>query len=520
MSLSEDAVLHLFEEWLGGDLYSVRHRERYGALHRKYCGSRPGVADGSAHQLAGLTAAVDGWAAGHLTDYLPYETAPPPKAVALPESRDPFTGLRRGHYAAPLSVNESGEDALRQIPGIGAASARAIVAARQAGGSFGALEELVERGCLSRESLELSRGYLTASEARVPTARLTRATADFGTYVRVRHAVQGRRDRTELHDLAIDELERAVDCLVADSYWPQHRRPRDPAAHSVGEGVARYESMSAATERLTAAVLDSGAYLQLAKRIFAAARVHIWVQAPSLSMLHVKSLRPVLEALADATQRTVDVRLLFDGNYAPGPFEADDVAYLRARGVACRPYPLAARMHSRVIVVDGEHVVCGSHSWSATSMFHSEECSVYVRSQRLARQQHERFASLWSAAAPEGRFTLGIFRLWSRSTHDKLSRAGVTDPRQIQGLREVQGMDHEELSILQREVRLVIEERIPLAIAHFLAKGGIESLGSVAAEQAAGIAEVLSSRVERREGSDHAPVAAFLGTYWRRGAVG
>jgi hypothetical protein len=219
-----------------------------------------------------------------------------------------------------------------------------------------------------------------------------------------------------------------------------------------------------------------------------------------------------LTTLAEAVHRGVDVRVLFDERYAPGPVESDDVAYLRARNVACRAYPLVARMHSRVIVVDGEHVICGSHGWSPTSMYHSDELSFYVRSSTLAGQQASRFESLWSAAEPDGRFDLGFFRLWPEDTREKLLRAGIRDPRRLCAVEAVSGLAPAELQLLQREVRLVVDQRLPLSVARRLARLGVDDAAAVANLEVGGTdADPIGGA--GIDGSDLAPLRPFLDRY-------
>src|SRR5262249_1670265 len=125
------------------------------------------------------------------------------------------------------------------------------------------------------------------------------------------------------------------------------------------------------------------------------------------------------------------------------------------------------------------------------------------------------FQLLWQAAAPDRQFELSLFRLWSEATHKKLLHAGVTDPQQIISVDAVEGLEPEELSGLRREVRFVIENRLPVPVAHRLAKSGVEDLGSIANEDASTINEIMASRAMIVETSDLAPLGPFLSSYFR-----
>lgn len=516
MEAPERNIPSAFEAWLGKEVYRERHAHRYVAAYRAFPGARRDVRQDGEVAWEKFLATLDAWAARQMPGLSQRREEQPILLLPLPESRDPMTGLRRGHRAQPVSVNSAPEETLRQVPGIGASCARQIAKERAYRGPFEALEHLVARGCMSPEALQLSRPYLTVSEDRPVFDASMERKINFATYVRLRHALDGNSHDRDMGHMALAELEKAMEALSRNTYWETSRSLRDPAVLSIDDGHAQYKKIRDAREDLLAAMLDSEAHRKLLTRIFSRATDRIWVQAPSLGVLHVGALRPLLMALSDAAARNIDVRVLFDENYAPGPIESDDIAYLAARHVACRAYPLAARMHSRVIIADRDHVICGSHSWSARSMFHSEELGVYVRSSRLAEQQAQRFQLLWQAAAPERRFELSLFRFWPDATHAKLSAAGVKDPRQIASADAVEGLPPEELSALRREVRLVTEKRLPISIAHRLAKAGIEDLQSIADLDASKLEETVGSRPGDPESSDLTPLTSFFSGYLRK----
>src|SRR5262249_16170613 len=135
-----------------------------------------------------FVATVDAWAAGQMSAFAPRKVSLKAVLLPLPEGRDSFTGLRRGRRSPPVCVNPARDDALRQVPGVGASSARRIVADRASHGPFETQEQIVERRCLSAQALELRRRYLTVSGAP-ELDESTERTPDFAAYVRLRHAL-------------------------------------------------------------------------------------------------------------------------------------------------------------------------------------------------------------------------------------------------------------------------------------------------------------------------------------------
>lgn len=384
-------LLTALRNWLSQDLFGEEYGERYLIAWRQ--ASRR-------FDVAAATRALDAWGARQLASLVQPVRVDAPHLLPLPEARDPITGFRRGHRAAPLSVNTAPEEMLRQIPGIGASSARKIVASRAGEGPFQSLEQLVERDCLSASGLELGRGYLATSHAPASGLLRTRV-ADFATYVRVLHALRGT-EGGDLAHLTVEEFERGWHEIHANHYWPSSRTLRDSAAASLEAAVLWIEKFRAGHQAGPVATLDSSRYFKLLQRLCPRATARIWIQAPSLNVLHLPTLRPLLQMLATAVTGKVDVRVLYDGGYTPAAIESDDIAYLRARGVSCRSHTSVARMHSRVVLVDQAHVICGSHSWSATSAYHSEELAIYACSEPLAERQAQRFEGLWRAAGSGG----------------------------------------------------------------------------------------------------------------------
>jgi hypothetical protein len=513
MENADEHITSRFQAWLGHEIFSAEHSARYVALYRKFSGPLQGGSEPTSEiHWNTFIATVDAWAAGQLSAFASRNVSLTAVLLPLPEGRDSFTGLRRGRRTPPVSVNTAREDALRQVPGIGASSARKIVADRASHGPFDTLEQIVERRCMSMQALALGRRYLTVS--RAPELDKSTVTPDFAAYVRLRQALKRPRSGLDLAQAGMVALESAVNSGGATSYWKGARIPADPLGLVFEEGRARHENLMNSRENLLAAPLDSSGYVKLLKRIIPKAISSIRIQTPSLGILHVEALRPLLAMLAGAVERKLDVRILYDERYAPSATESDDVAYLRARNVPCRAYPLAVRMHSRTIVIDHEHVICGSHSWSPTSIYHSEELSFYVRSSRLAGQQIERFDTLWRAAEPDQRFVLDFFRLWSDETHENLRNAGIGDSRQLCSLGELKGWTKEELQLLQREVRLVTDNRLPLSVARCLAKAGVADVSAMADVDTRKVNIVLGGPASTIEGSDLAPLGAYLDRYF------
>jgi len=371
-----ESTLANMASWIGDGLFDRSLGKHYLKAVQDADGPR---------DVAEVTTAVENWARRELDQVIPQ---PSGKWVLLaqPKTRDPVTGLRFGHLLQPLDVNKAPEEHLRQVPGIGAATARRIVASRSEAGPFVDLRDLVEWQCCSAESLALARPYLSLAEAH---AVRSGKKSSFERLVRIRHALD-QSDEVDLESFALETFKSALQSLHPERYWPVGHALRKPIAKAAENGAQRLREWQNEPLPAEVAALDSQQYLRLVQRLFDKAGERILVQIPFSNLLHHHALKGMLDALVAAARRKVDVRLLHE------PCDFDDFAYLDAQGVKCRAGKAEGRIHSRVVLVDQEYIICGSNSWSATSAYHSEEIAIFARSRELAILQVNRFEKLWA----------------------------------------------------------------------------------------------------------------------------
>lgn len=111
-------------------------------------------------------------------------------------------------------------------------------------------------------------------------------------------------------------------------------------------------------------------------------------------------------AFAEARWRGVSTRVILpalpigaldvDGNH---PF----AAFLHNRGVVVRRYVrMPKSLHTKMIIVDDELLIVGSHNWTATSFNSNRELSIAVRSRDVAESCARVFEEYWSVARDFG----------------------------------------------------------------------------------------------------------------------
>ena len=104
-------------------------------------------------------------------------------------------------------------------------------------------------------------------------------------------------------------------------------------------------------------------------------------------------------ALIDAKKRGIAVRVIL------GSVEGEDITGLitifKANEIEPRDAtPLYKTMHSKIMIVDGEIVLIGSHNWSQSAMFSNREVSIIISDPQIALQLEEIFNSDWSRSSP------------------------------------------------------------------------------------------------------------------------
>ena len=155
-------------------------------------------------------------------------------------------------------------------------------------------------------------------------------------------------------------------------------------------------------------LLRDGEFASFLRQILVAARTSICAtQFVTDLRPHKDRDREILllgHALAEARWRGVATRVILaelpltdlgvDGNY---PF----AAFLNHRDVEVRRFPssrVQKPLHTKMIVVDREWLVVGSHNWTPMSFQANRELSIAVHSHDLAEQCSLLFEDYWSFA--------------------------------------------------------------------------------------------------------------------------
>ena len=102
----------------------------------------------------------------------------------------------------------------------------------------------------------------------------------------------------------------------------------------------------------------------------------------------------LLSILADTASRGVDVRVLVDEETRDS--YPQTIEFLKEHGIGVRlDKSSGITTHAKVVIVDGEFVVIGSHNWTESALRYNHEVSALIRSGKAAEELTNYFERLW-----------------------------------------------------------------------------------------------------------------------------
>lgn len=109
---------------------------------------------------------------------------------------------------------------------------------------------------------------------------------------------------------------------------------------------------------------------------------------------------PLVEEIIKAKNSGIDVKVILDKD-EEGDVYGSRVAnkkiydYLKENKVQVKFETQQRRIHSKVVLVDDNHVVVGSHNWTGGSFYQYDDISIYAESKELSSFYHKMFDEMW-----------------------------------------------------------------------------------------------------------------------------
>ncbi|WP_292460615.1 phospholipase D-like domain-containing protein [Methanothermococcus sp.] len=109
------------------------------------------------------------------------------------------------------------------------------------------------------------------------------------------------------------------------------------------------------------------------------------------SIYKCKKTEDLIYELINARKRGVMIRVILDGEVESNKLIKHLLSSERI------PVKLAEhqRTHNKLIIVDGEIVVLGSHNWTDKALFENRESSVAITDKKIVNKENDYFESVW-----------------------------------------------------------------------------------------------------------------------------
>lgn len=153
-------------------------------------------------------------------------------------------------------------------------------------------------------------------------------------------------------------------------------------------------------------VVSDNNYLQAAYALLAAAKKEILLSSYKFQISHVPRARRftrLINALTNAMSRGVRFKMIL--HYTPNmkgvPREnLPAMEFLKKKGADIRYITMSRIVHAKILIVDSNAMMIGSHNWSISSMTANAELSLLVKDSLSIQQTQNYFLNLWEKATP------------------------------------------------------------------------------------------------------------------------
>lgn len=322
---------------------------------------------------------------------------------SLPES------LEYSKWETAVDINYASYKQLEELPVLGKALTSRILQRRQVKGTFQSIDQLTElKGFSEGTLLKLGDRIYASREAPIPSNNAIQHFAfspSFANYIKLAILDDGKSDA----DSYVDKINKEIDAAVKDL---ESVPPSVVGATKAEEAKAYVESLQK-LDKLQLFPCKAGAplfdrdYMDVLLDVVKSVKQRLKVMM--FFIRYVQSHRyptdDVVEALIDAHKKGKDVKVILDRD-AEGDVIGSRIINkpiferLKAEGVPVKFDSTHTITHSKLVVADGEHIIIGSHNWTAGSFHHYDDTSVYLQSTKLAKFYEHRFDDIWNELNP------------------------------------------------------------------------------------------------------------------------
>lgn len=373
-------------------------------------------------------------------NYLPYTyKEQPPHFLKGKKKKE---GLYKVKLADQSNLNRIAKEAAIALPGLGSKSARALLSVRQLDGAFLDWESVKTAAGIDQKALERLKkvAYLGPVEANEIEAGVHQAVRDDGVGALVDFLLEGELTWEELEtvedpfDVIYGVASRLADHIMADPHRPRFWKPSKLRMAHGTRHMEQYDEMVDAMPSSIKGVtyVRGSQYLHLVQHLVEQATESIRL---SMFFFHLPESGPgreLYDQLKAARDRGVAIKLIIDNDLEGDYHNARNVnaslfEALDADGIPYHTSYPDRTNHTKLLIVDEQYVLSGSHNWTASSFYRYEETSFLVDSAALGMKSVIGYDKLYQMLAEDDRtIYLSELNFLSEDEKTKLADLGLT----------------------------------------------------------------------------------------------
>jgi hypothetical protein len=321
-----------------------------------------------------------------------------------------------------IDMNTADADTLCRLPKISRPLAQLIISHRRRKGAFTDLEQLKNIEGITEATLNGFKYHVSLTSPQ-PVKFMTPQLAAFisePTFKNyVASVVEGKgsliwstdkKQKPVTHLLA--ELKSALQEVEANKYGVAKNLHYTRASQVLLDHQRREKAKKIAANQAlkinTGALLPDALYLTLVNSLLgrASRSIHVMMFFMKYEEGSTYIANALVDALIAARKKGLDVKVILDkdakDDVAKSALINESVFQVLKKNQVAVVYDGEGRMtHSKLVVVDGRHVVLGSHNWTGGSLLAYDDTSVYIESEELGQKYQQVFDGFWGKYSPK-----------------------------------------------------------------------------------------------------------------------
>jgi len=109
----------------------------------------------------------------------------------------------------------------------------------------------------------------------------------------------------------------------------------------------------------------------------------------------------ILKAIRFAIANGANVQVILNAKFRDKPSKEMHLTtsrILSTSGASVRMYDISRCLHSKMVIIDNEHLIIGSSNWTEASLVRNVEANLYLQDPQTIEEARQWFENLWQNA--------------------------------------------------------------------------------------------------------------------------